>query len=74
VDQQPKADQVQYADGGRPALSVGLPPGKEGKREQSGVDHNGRGRVQRVETDGTATGIVDRISQQMVGIDEQGRS
>lgn len=54
------------------ALTVGFPPYNERKRKQSGVDYNGGDSVKRVEANRTPIGIVDRISQQMIGIDNYG--
>lgn len=61
------------ARNGMQALTVGFPPYDERKRKQSGVDYNGGDSVKRVEANRTPIGIVDRISQQMIGIDNYGR-
>ena len=72
MDKQPKADQVQYAHSWLQALATGFASHHERKQKHSSVDHNGRNGMQWVETDGTPIGVVNWISQQMVGIDDHG--
>ena len=57
-----------------PLLTVSFPPQNRRKNKEKGVDHDGGDGVQRMEPDGTASGIVDRISQQVVCINKHGRN
>lgn len=65
---------MQNARGETQTLTVDFPPHDERKKEQSRVDHDSGSGMQRVETDGAPIRIVDRVSQQVVDIDDHGRN
>lgn len=72
MDQQAKPHQVQQACFGVQALTVGFSPHNERKNKQQYIDHDGWHSVQGMESDRTAVGIVNGVSQQVVCINQHG--
>lgn len=68
MDQQSKADQVHYPYSWIQSLIYGFSPQKEWKYKQNDVEDNSRCGVEWMKTDRTSVGIIDRVCQQVVCI------